>query len=233
MERVTTLPAPITLLRPIVTPGSRMEARRVRPRIDLHVGSDEDVVPDVDALVVDERAVHIDDHVVADKDVAAEFAMKINVEMNALSHVSEEFAHQALLFFAVVVLDVVQLPQKLSRPTDHSEKVGVLPADKGFACEALFVFRGHDSSLHLREHEATGEAPDGASFRSVYKSGASDRRRSVSLFRTNVPSHSVGGESVRSSHPGHAVLPIGPPRLFFRSFDEHQDPFRRTAGFFR
>ena len=82
----------------------------MRPRIDLHVGGDEDVVPDVDAVVVDERAVHVDHDVVADEDVAAEFAMKINVEMNALSHVSEEFAHQALFFFAVVVLDVVQLP---------------------------------------------------------------------------------------------------------------------------
>ena len=128
------------------------KTRRVRPRIDLHVGGDEDVVPDVDAVVVDERAVHVDHDVVADEDVAAEFAMKINVEMNALSHVSEEFAHQALFF-----CDVVQLPQKLSRATDHSEKVGVLPSDEGFACEALFVFRGHDSSLHLREHEATGE----------------------------------------------------------------------------
>ena len=57
--------------------------------------------------------------------------MKINVEMNALSHVSEEFAHQALFFFAVVVLDVVQLSQKLSRATDHSEKVGSFPPTKG------------------------------------------------------------------------------------------------------
>lgn len=75
--------------------------------------------------------------------------MKVNLEMNALSHVSEEFTHQTLLFFGVVVLDVVQLPQKLSRPTDQSEKVGILPADEGNASEALFVFRGHDSSFHL------------------------------------------------------------------------------------
>lgn len=81
--------------------------------------------------------------------MAAEFAMKINLEMNTLSHVSEEFAHQVLFFSGVVVLDVVQLPQKLSRPTDHSEKVGILPADEGNASEALFVFRGHDSSFHL------------------------------------------------------------------------------------
>ena len=103
----------------------------MRPRIDLHVGSDEDVVPDVDAVVVDEGAVHVDDHVVADKDVAAEFAMKINVEMNALSDVSEEFAHQALLFFAVVVLDVVQLPQSFLARRIIRRRSGSFPPTKG------------------------------------------------------------------------------------------------------
>lgn len=118
--------------------------------------------------------------------------MKVNLEMNTPVHAADELPHQALLFLRVFVVDGVELPQKLSRAADHAEKVGILPADEGFACEALFVFRGHDSSLHLREHEATGEAPDGASFRSVYKSGDSNRRSSVSLFRTNVPFLSEG-----------------------------------------
>ena len=52
------------------------KARRVRPRIDLHVGSDEDVATDFDAVVVDEGAVHVDHDVVAEEDVAPQFAVK-------------------------------------------------------------------------------------------------------------------------------------------------------------
>lgn len=75
--------------------------------------------------------------------------MKVNLEMNAPVHAADELPHQALLFLRVFVVDGVELPQKLSRAADHAEKVGILPADEGNASEALFVFRGHDSSFHL------------------------------------------------------------------------------------
>lgn len=79
--------------------------------------------------------------------------------MNTPVHAADELPHQALLFLRVFVVDGVELPQKLSRAADHAEKVGILPADEGFAGEALFVFRGHDSSLFRKRRRAIDEAP--------------------------------------------------------------------------
>lgn len=92
--------------------------------------------------------------------------MKVNLEMNAPVHAADELPHQALLFLRVFVVDGVELPQKLSRAADHAEKVGILPADEGFAGEALFVFRGHDSSLFRKRRRAIDEAPGVFSSRS-------------------------------------------------------------------
>ena len=157
--------------------------------------------------------------------------MKVNLEMNTPVHAADELPHQALLFLRVFVVDGVELPQKLSRAADHAEKVGILPADEGNASEALFVFRGHDSSLFRKRRRAIDEVP-GVFFPHgpVYKRGGSDRQKGISLFRMHVMFPCEGGETGCFAFVPPIWLGRFVPPTFFRFFDTHQVCTRRASG---
>ncbi len=84
--------------------------RGVSGGVYFHVRRYQDTVSDVDAVVIDESAVHVDNHIVADVYIPSVFAMEVNVDMNVLPHAAEEFPKYQLPGRGIIIVAGVKQP---------------------------------------------------------------------------------------------------------------------------
>jgi hypothetical protein len=119
-SRVTTLPAPITAPSPIVTPGrmmapppiqtslpmhrtaefeagtARFDIARMVGGINLHRGSDLGAVADRNIDDIQDDAVEIEEHLVAEADIVAVVAKERRTDNNALADIAEMLRQQGM-----------------------------------------------------------------------------------------------------------------------------------------
>lgn len=63
-----------------------MYVRGMCGSVYLHIGRYQHIIPNLNAMVIHEGAVHIDYHFIAYKDILSIFAMEIDIYMNSFSH---------------------------------------------------------------------------------------------------------------------------------------------------
>lgn len=68
-----------------------MYVRGMCGSVYLHIGRYQHIIPNLNAMVIHEGAVHIDYHFIAYKDILSIFAMEIDIYMNSFSHTPQHF----------------------------------------------------------------------------------------------------------------------------------------------
>ena len=111
------------------------------------IGSNQHIAADVNAVVVHESAVHVDNHLVADENMLSVFAMEINVHMHSLSHAAEHLAQQGLFALCVGIICGVELCQQPPCAQNCLYYLRVFPSNERFARHAFFVFCFHKSCV--------------------------------------------------------------------------------------
>ena len=109
----------------------------------MSIGSNQHIAADVNAVVVHERAVHVDNHFVSDKNMLSVFAMEINIHMHAFSHAAEHLAQQGLLALRVGIIRGIELCQQPPCAQNCLYYFRVSASNERFARQAFLVFRFH------------------------------------------------------------------------------------------
>ena len=128
----TTLPAPMTEFLPMVTPGRIVEPPPIHCVADgrsgtcpfrhpfrevngmssgiyFYIGGYHHVVTDNDIVIIEERAVHVHDHLVPEIDVFPILASEVYVDVNILADTSEHLPIDALLCLIVGIIRFSEL----------------------------------------------------------------------------------------------------------------------------
>ena len=111
--------------------------------IYLHIGSNQHIAANINAVVVHESTIHVDNHFVAYENMFPVFTMEINIHMHSFSHAPEHLTQQSLLTLRVGVIRSIELCQQPPCAQNHFHYFRVFTSNKRFARQTFLVFRFH------------------------------------------------------------------------------------------
>ena len=108
-------------------------------RIDLDIRGDKHIVPYLDDVVVNEGAVHVDDHTLAYEDMPAVLAVKVNVDSDITSAPSDNLAENLMAALRVAVVCAVEFMKQTLGPEAHGRKLRIASVEN-LSVEAFLQF---------------------------------------------------------------------------------------------
>ena len=111
---------------------------------NLYIGSYQHIIAYFYTVVIYKRTIHVDDYLVAYKDVFPVFAMEIDIYMHPLSQAPEHFTQQGLFTLCIGIVGGVELRQKSPCAQDHFHDFRVIASDEGLSRHTFLILCLHN-----------------------------------------------------------------------------------------